>query len=121
MAPTDAHNSLLSKDERLRRALKFLDENTDEKPVTPSRIYDVAPTTVNSARRARRAGKPPKQRGRQNKILQDYEIQAIHNFIHSLLLHDIQPTHAVVYGAILSFKRSQNPNCDPPSQRWFRP
>ena len=43
----------------------------------------------------------------------------MHVFIRNLLSVGIQPTHDVVYGAIVSLKRAQDPTSPPPSKRWF--
>jgi hypothetical protein len=44
--------------------------------------------------------------GEHNKLLEDLEEKAIHDFIRSLHTHGMQPTNNVVFNAIVSLKRA---------------
>ena len=91
---------------RVQHAKQFLKENSDEKSVTVARIYNLNPTTLYS----QLSQEPTKTRSRQNKILQEYYIRAIHDFIQFLLIYQIQPTHTLIFNAICNLKRAQNPD-----------
>ena len=41
------------------------------------------------------------------KIFKDSQINVVHQFIRSLLIHEIQFTHKVVYNVVLSLKQTQ--------------
>jgi hypothetical protein len=102
---------------RIQHAKQFLKENPDEQAVTAARIYNLQPTTLYS----QLLREPTGTRGRQNKILQEHHVLAIHNFIRSLLTYQIQPTHGLVFNAICTLKRAQDPdNFKAPTLRWFR-
>ena len=58
--------------------------------------------------------------GGQNKILQEYQKNAIHQFIQSLLASHIQPTYQLIFNAICNLKRAQDPDFKSPSLSWFR-
>ena len=58
--------------------------------------------------------------GGQNNILEDHQVEAIIQFIRSLLATGIQPSHGVVFSTIVALKLAQNPHKDPPTERWFR-
>lgn len=53
-------------------------------------------------------------------MLEPHQEKAIHDFIRSLLLHDLQPTHDLVFNAIVSLKRLQNPEYSGPTKRSYR-
>ena len=102
---------------RIQHAKRFLKKNPDEKSVTAARIYNLNPTTLYS----QLSQEPTRTRGRQNKILQEHHIRAIHDFIRSLLTYQIQPTHTLIFNAICNLKRAQNPdNFKAPTLKWFR-
>lgn len=44
--------------------------------------------------------------GGHNKILEKYQVEAIHQFIWLLLTYSIQPSHRVVFGAIITLKHA---------------
>jgi hypothetical protein len=115
-------NSVESLSIHVSKAKAFLKENPHEKLVTAARIYKLpSHSTLYSS--IARDKEPPKKLGGHNKVLVEYQVQAIHNFIRSLLAHGIQPTYAVVFNAIVGLKRAQNrhdPKYTGPSRRWFR-
>jgi hypothetical protein len=101
---------------RIRRAKAFLHENPDEQPITAARIYNLPPTTLWSSLTR---PEPTGIRGGQNKILQEHQKQAIHQFIRSLLAHGIEPTRQLVFNSICHLKRAQDPSFEAPSSAWF--
>ena len=101
---------------RIRRAKAFLHENPDEQPVTAARIYNLPPTTLWSSLTR---PEPTGIRGGQNKILQEHQKQAIHQFIWSLLAHGIELTRQLVFNSICHLKRAQDPSFETPSSAWF--
>ena len=102
---------------RIQNAKQFMLNNPSESTAVAARIYGLAATTLYDAKK--RAG-PDKPRGGQNKILENYQVEALHAFIRSLLAHGIQPSHGLIFNAIRTLKRAQNPDFEGPSQRWFR-
>lgn len=102
---------------RMENAKKFLVENPTQSKAVAARIFNVDVKTLILSMRRPSSGK---QVGGRNKILEDRQVRAIHPFIRSLLAHRIQPTHEVVFSAILSLKRAQNPTYRGPTRRWFR-
>ena len=90
---------------RLSKAMEFLKENPDEKPITVTRIYKLSPSTLYSAiDRAGNTGFVP--HGGQNKILMAHHEVAIREFTMSLLSHGIQPTPQLIFQAIIDLKRA---------------
>jgi hypothetical protein len=71
---------------RIRHAKAFLYENHDEQAITAARIYKLCPITLWSSLKR---PEPTSIRGGQNKILQEHQKQAIHQFIRPLLAHGI--------------------------------
>ena len=102
---------------RVADAKQFLTENPTESKAVASRVYGLnVKTLISSMRRGSGGGK----RGGHNKILEAHQVRAVDHFIRSLLAHGIQPTHEVVFNAILSLKRAHNPTDKGPTKRWFR-
>jgi hypothetical protein len=108
-------NDIDSLEMRLQKAREFLQENSSERPITAARIYNIPSTLYDAMKR----GWEHRQTGGQNRILQEYHTQALHKFIRSLLASGILPTHAIVYNAICSLKKTQDPNSKAPSYSWF--
>ena len=106
---------------RISQAKKFLVENPDENATTAARIFHISPVTVRSSI-ARESTKPikPSINGGQNKILRDYEAEALHKFIRSLLNSSIPPTKALIFNAIRSLKLKEDATFQGPSDRWFQ-
>jgi hypothetical protein len=76
---------------RLSKAIEFLKQNPDEKPITATRIYKLPPSSLYSA--IDRAGNTGiVSRGGQNKILMPYHKVAVREFAMLLLSYRIQPT-----------------------------
>ncbi|KAI9651945.1 MAG: hypothetical protein M1829_002098, partial [Trizodia sp. TS-e1964] len=100
---------------RLVQAMKWLEENPDEKPVMAARIFQIAPKTVSSALTRKNTSKC--QWGGHNKILTKAEEESIHRFIGDLLEHQILPTYQSVYSAIIALKLDEGR--DAPSISWF--
>ena len=103
---------------RVQNAKQFLLENPKECIVCAARIFNLAETTLYSS--IEREKTPPKKTGGQNKILEEHQVRAIHEFIRSLIAYGIQPTHKVVLAAITTLKRAQDAEFNGPSPRWFR-
>lgn len=105
---------------RIDNAKAFLRENPDEKIACAAQIFKLAHTTLYGS--ISRDKKPISrgQRGGQNKILDEHQVKVIHQFIRSLLAYGIEPSRGVVFNAIVNLKRTQNPENNAPTQRWFR-
>ena len=102
---------------RIQNAKQFMLDNPSETTACAARIYGLAETTLYEAMKRARPDKP---RGGHNKILENYQVEALHGFIRSLLAHGIQPAHGLIFNAIKTLKRAQNPEFEGPSQRWLR-
>ena len=101
---------------RIHKAKEFLQQNPDEHTKTAAHIFNLPPTTLKSS-----IARPQNRiHGGQNKILQEYQIKALHQFIWSLLACQIQPTSQLIFGVICNLKRAQNPNSKPSSWCWFQ-
>lgn len=114
--PNPTPNQLDSPETRLQKARDFLQENPNEKPMIAAKIYDIPPSTLYSAIKR---GWECRQTGGQNQVLQEHHTLALHKFIRSLLVYGILPTHTVVFNAICSLKKAQDPNRKAPSYSWF--
>ena len=77
-------------------------------------------STLTDAKKFLKDNSTETTRGGQNKILEPHQEKAIHDFIRSLLLHDLRPTHDLVFNAIVSLKRLQNPKYSDPTKRSYR-
>ena len=100
---------------RIREAKEFLQKNPKEHLITVARIYNLSESTLRSSISRSRTMK----HGGHNQILEEYQKQALHLFIRSLLACQIQPTYQLIYNAICGLKHAQNPNLKPPSLSWF--
>jgi hypothetical protein len=100
----------------IRRAKAFLHENPNEQAVTAARIYNLRPITLWSSLSR---PEPTGIRGGQNKILQEHQKQAIHQFIRSLLAHGIEPSRQLVFNSICHLKHAQDSDFKAPSLEWF--
>ena len=90
---------------RLVSAKQFLAENPTESKTAASKIYDINFNTLISF--IRRNTKIPKTED-QNKILKNHETETFHQFIKSLLLHNIWSFYEIVFNAILNLKHAHN-------------
>ena len=101
--------------ERLQDAKKWLEANPSEKVTTASRLYKIEYCTLQSS-----IQRPDnRQRGGQNKVLQEHQTRAIHTFIRDLLSYSIQPTDTLIFQSIHTLKKAANPNAKAPSRAWF--
>ena len=120
---------------RISDAKTFLLENPDERTACAAQIFKIRPTTLyssiatdkkssfsdmKSSSNKKSSSSAKSARGGQNKILEEHQVKAIHHFIRSLLAQGIQPSHGVVFNAIVGLKRGQNPESSGPTLRWFR-
>jgi hypothetical protein len=88
----------------LADAKKFLKENSTESKIVAIRIFNVSvKRLIKSISR-----NSEDIREEQNKILESHQERAIHDFIRSLLLHELQSTRELVFNAIVSLKRLQS-------------
>ena len=79
-----------------------------------SRIYGLNPKTlIQSIRRNSKNGK----HSGHNQVLKFYESKTIHQFIKSLLQHDILPIHKIVFDAILHLKHAHDSANKNPTKR----
>ena len=76
---------------RVQNAKQFLLENPKESIVCAARIFNLVDTTLYSL--IEREKTPLKPTEGQNKILEEHQVRAIHEFIRSLIAYGIQPTH----------------------------
>jgi hypothetical protein len=114
-----APNSVESLSTRFSKAKAFVKENPHERFVIAARICIQTPRIPRSIAQSHAT----RSLRRHNKVLVEYQVQAVHDFIRSLLAHGIKPTHAVVFNAIVGLERAQkrhDPKYTGPSQRWFR-
>jgi hypothetical protein len=109
-------NQLDSPETRLQKARDFLRDNPNEPLVVAARIYNIPPATLYAAMKR---GWECRKRGGHNQILQEHHTLALHKFIRSLLASGILPTHTIVFNAICSLKKAQDPNGKGPSYSWF--
>ncbi len=111
-------NQITDLSTRIRKAKEFLQENPDEQTITVAWIYNIGKTTLRSSISRRPA---VSDRGRQNKILQEHQQKALHQFIQSLLACQIQSTYQLIFNAICNLKHAQNLDSDfkAPSLGWF--
>lgn len=101
----------------IENARKFLIQNPTEKKITAARIFNIKPTTLNSAISRDAA---TRKKGGINKIMADHEETALRQYVLSLLTYGILPTYEVVFNAIVGLKRAQNVESSAPTRRWFR-
>ena len=99
---------------RLASAKQFLAENPTESKAAVSKIYGLNVKTLTASIR-RNTTKP--KTGGQNKILKSHETETIHQFIRSLLLHNIRPTYEIVFSAVLNLKHAHNSADKDPTKR----
>jgi stalled ribosome rescue protein Dom34 len=83
----------------MNQAKKFLRENSTESQVVAAKIFNVNRKSLNSFIK-RDSGE---KNERQNKMLQNHEINAFDDFIRSLLKHEILQ---IVFSAIVGLKRA---------------
>jgi hypothetical protein len=86
----------------MKNAKKFLRENPTESKAVAAKIFNVNERTLSTSIRRGSGGK----NGGHNKILQDHEINALDDFIRSLLRHGILSTSQIVFSAIVGLKRA---------------
>lgn len=108
-----------SRSARISNAKAFLKENPTERVAHVAQMFNIQDSTLRSSIASeKKLGGPGS--GGQNKILEEHQVGVIHQFIRSLLTYGIQPSHGVVFSAIIALKRAQDPRKKPPSERWFR-
>jgi hypothetical protein len=86
----------------MENAKKFLRENPTESKAVAAKIFNVNEKTLTESIRR---DSSVKKEGH-NKILQNHEINALDDFIRSLLRHEILPTSQIVFSAIVDLKRA---------------
>jgi uncharacterized protein YcbK (DUF882 family) len=86
----------------MNQAKKFLRENLIESQVVAAKIFNVNRKSLNSFIK-RDSGEKNEE---QNKMLQDHEINALDDFIRSLLKHEILSISQIVFSAIVDLKRA---------------
>ncbi len=79
---------------------KFLMKNLTESKAVMTRIFDINVKTLIAF--ICRDEKKRKKRDEQNKILKSRHEDAIHDYIRSLLNHDLQLIHDLIYSFIVS-------------------
>jgi uncharacterized protein YcbK (DUF882 family) len=86
----------------MKNAKKFLKENFTESKAVAARIFNVNEKTLTKS--IRRDSDVKKEE--HNKILQNHEINALDDFIRSLLKHEILSISQIVFSAIVDLKRA---------------
>jgi hypothetical protein len=84
------------------QAKKFLRENPTESQAVAAKIFNVNPKSLSASIKR---GSDEKNEGH-NKMLQKHEINALDDYIRSLLKHGILPTSGIVFSAIVGLKRA---------------
>ena len=91
-------------------------KNLDESKSVTAKIHEVNVKTLISFMRRM---KSIHEREKNTVILNESQTRAVHQFIRFLLIHEIQPTHEVVYSVVLSLKHAQDVKRKSSSRRWF--
>jgi uncharacterized protein YcbK (DUF882 family) len=86
----------------MKNAKKFLRENLTESQVVAAKIFNVNRKSLNSFIKRDSDAKNE----RQNKMLQNHEINALDDYIRSLLRHEILSISQIVFNAIVDLKRA---------------
>jgi uncharacterized protein YcbK (DUF882 family) len=86
----------------MKNAKKFLRDNLTESKAVAIRIFNVNEKTLTEF--IRRDSEVKKEE--HNKILQNHEINALDDFIRSLLKHEILSISQIVFNAIVDLKRA---------------
>jgi uncharacterized protein YcbK (DUF882 family) len=86
----------------IKNAKKFLKDNLTESKTVAARIFNVNEKTLIEF--IRRDSEIKKEE--HNKILQNHEINALDDFIRSLLKHEILSISQIVFSAIVDLKRA---------------
>jgi uncharacterized protein YcbK (DUF882 family) len=86
----------------MKNAKKFLRENFTESISVAAKIFSVNRRTLSAF--IQRDSDAMNER--QNKMLQKHEINALDNYIRSLLKHEILSTSEIVFSAIVRLKRA---------------
>lgn len=110
-------NAAMPQIDRRQQAVLWLRENPSEKAITASRLFNLNLSSLYTM--IRRGTSTRNTHGGHNKVLQDYQSRAVHQFIRELLSFGMQPTIPLVYGAICGLKRAYDENCRLPTYSWF--
>jgi uncharacterized protein YcbK (DUF882 family) len=86
----------------MNQAKKFLRKNVTESQVVAVKIFNVNRKSLNSFIKRDSDEKNEKQ----NKMLQNHKINALDDFIRSLLKHEILSISQIVFSAIVDLKRA---------------
>jgi uncharacterized protein YcbK (DUF882 family) len=86
----------------MKNAKKFLKDNLTESKAVAAKIFNVNEKTLIEF--IRRDSEIKKEK--HNKILQNHEINALDDFIRSLLKHEILSISQIVFSAIVNLKRA---------------
>jgi hypothetical protein len=100
---------------RIENAKQFLKDNFIEIIACVARIYDLIEITLyNSINRQKKKNEDQnvdkKRHENNNKILLSHEINALHEFIKSLLMSDISSTHNLLFEVIYFLKSKEESN-----------
>ncbi len=98
----------------MKNAKKFLKENLTESKAVAAKIFNVNEKTLTEFIRRDSDIKKEKH----NKSLQNHEINALDDFIRSLLKHEILSISQIVFSAIVDLKRTHR--LKTLSKKWFR-
>ena len=98
-------------------AKKFLIQNPTEKKTTMIRIFNINSNTLISVIKR---DSENKFRKKHNKIMTDEKKKIFHQFIRSLLMHEILFIYEFVFNFIVDLKQFQNETFIDFFRRWFR-
>ena len=94
----------------------FLFNNFTEFKICAARIFGLFIDTLKSSIRRDSFNKIDRREGH-NKVLEQHQIEAIHKFIRSLLIHDIFSIKTFLFTSIQHLKRKENANFENSTKR----
>ena len=105
----------------LKQVKQFLLKNFIETRSCVAKIFNISRETLRDAiKREDREKKTFKSREKQNKILNERQIEAIHTFIRSLFIYNISLIKPLIFNVIRHLKRVETLEFQGFSKRWFR-
>jgi hypothetical protein len=100
-------NVVFTRAMRIVSAKRFLQENFTEIIACAARIYPLVIFTLHDSIKYDKDETRMSQRDEHNKVLQEHEVETLHEFIKSLLLYDISSSNELVFDAISALKLAE--------------